>query len=151
MRHKWGLALAAVGATLALGAAEANAEVVLNTTFPTAGTVPGCVEPIAYSGEDHLLSRVTSDSAGGFYDAIHRNIHVIGTGVTSGTNYVLDAESNVNEHFVGASDFTAISEEVFVSKGGLPNLAVEIVEHMTVDANGNITSDKFSFSGNCRA
>jgi len=72
-------------ALAALGAGASKAAVVTNITFPTSGVVPdtGCTEAIAYSGEDHLVFRVTSDGSGGFYDAIHRNIHVTGTGLTT--------------------------------------------------------------------
>lgn len=97
-----------------------------------------------------MVVRATSDGSGGFYDAIHRNIHATGAGLTSGTDYVLNAEINESEHFVGATNFTAVLEEVFVSKGGLPNANVMIIEHMTINANGEVTSDKFDFNGNCR-
>jgi hypothetical protein len=140
-----------VATLAAVGAGASNAAVDSNVTFPTSGVIPfACVEPIAYSGQDHLVSRVTSDSSGGFYDAIHRNVHVTGVGLITGTAYVLNAEQNINEHFVGASNFTAISDDVFVASGSLPDLHVRIVQHMTIDANGNITSDTFDFNGYCR-
>jgi hypothetical protein len=144
------LLLVSIAALAVLGAGAAQAAVVTNTTFPTSGVLVGCTEAIAYSGQDHLVVRVTSDASGGFYDAIHRNIQVTGIGLTTGTSYVLNAETNENEHFVGASNFTVVLEEVFVSQGPLPNANVRIIEHMTIDANGDITSDTFDFNGNCR-
>ncbi len=111
-------------------------------------------EPIAYSGADHLVIRVTSDGAGGFYDAFHRNILVTGTGLTSGTSYILNAEIDMNEHVAATSTvpytFTSVGTNVFVSQGSLPNADVEDINHLTIDANGNITADIFEFRGACR-
>jgi hypothetical protein len=58
-----------------------------------------------------------------------------------------------NDTSGGAAEFTFIQDAHFIATGAEPptdDLNLEIVNHVTVDANGDVTASTFAFHAVCR-
>ena len=70
---------------------------------------------------------------------------------TSGTRYVADETVNsITNGGTGAQTFTSVGQLNLVSQGSTDNLVVRTTIHITVNANGEITSTSFEFTTDCR-
>jgi hypothetical protein len=134
---------------------SASAAVVQNERVPLDMTIFNqCTgDTIRFTGTIHFLAAATADGNGGFHIHFDDNVSgVTGVGVPSGPTY----------HGVGGDWFEAnvrppfpvvvTRTDVFglISTGSAPNLMIKAVFHITINANGTMTSqvDKFSFT--CR-
>ena len=138
-------------AALLLIPVNVMAEVVINVDIPVSGTVfnPCNGETVTFSGVDHFTARVTFDGAGGFHLATHDNIHVTATG-SLGNSYEGNQEDNneVNGRVGVEQTFVLTFSEI--SEGSAPNFEVHVLQHITVNANGTVTSFVDHFTANCR-
>jgi hypothetical protein len=145
-------------ATLALGAATAQAAVTTNVSIPwpfgQSQDPNFCTgELLETSGNVHILvtTTVNDNNVSGTF---HGNFeHVTAVGLSSGITY--QSHDSINGEFKESlQDGNAVvtSTETFslVAPGGGNNLEFNAVVHMTFDAQGNLTTTKFDSSGICR-
>ena len=135
--------------TTSSAAVVQNIRVPLDVTFPN----PCTADTMHFTGTIHLLAAETSDGSGGFHIHFDNNVSgVTAVGSPSGTVY----------HGVGGGwfelnardpyPFVATSTSTFglVSVGSAPNFFEQTTFHITVNANGTITSDVAKVSITCR-
>jgi hypothetical protein len=78
-------------------------------------------------------------------EQLQTNLHGTGTGLSSGTTYILNAHEAAAENFRGLIDpngavvFTDVQKLEFVSQSSTPNLVGTAKVHFTVNANGTVT------------
>ena len=156
---------AALAAVLVLGCAsdptepsslagEPKAAVVVNQrTHLIAELVNACTdEVIPLTGTIHEVISVTETGTGVFHLVIHSNWHAVGTSPTTGVSFVFnDLAVSVfpdfeNNFFEGTDEFTS----KFVTKGGGPNAVLRFKYHLTLNANGTVTSSFEDFSITCK-
>jgi len=138
-------------AALLLIAVTVMAAILINMDIPVSGAVinPCNGETVTFSGVDHFTARVVVDGAGGFHLTTHDNIHVTATG-DQGNSYEGNQEdtSEVNGRVGIEETFVLTFSEI--SKGSAPNFEVHMLEHVTVNPNGTITSFVDHITANCR-
>jgi hypothetical protein len=134
-------------------AGHLSAAVVQNDRFTLVDGVANndCTgEIILFHVTIHLLSSVTADSAGGLhvsFDANSADSH--GTSLITGINYIS------NETFHERFDATAGSTETFLlqftllSQGNAPNEVLLILDHVTINPDGTVTSSFDHFKLAC--
>lgn len=136
--------------TTASAAVVQNVRVPLDVTF-LANPCTG--DDMHFTGTIHLLAAETSDGRGGFHLHVDNNVSgVKAVGSPSGTVY----------HGVGGGwfeinardpyPFVSTETDVFglISVGSTPNYFAKATFHITVNANGSITSDVAKISMACR-
>jgi hypothetical protein len=136
------------------GTASASAfTVTSNNTFPISLTIAACGNVFTVSGDLHDLFHVTIDDTGGIHLDAHDNPQGIsgsdsagnkyqGTGVTLSTFNESAAIFPLNETFV--NNFRMIGQ------GTAPNFDVHENFHVTVNADGTVTSFHDNFSIVCQ-
>ena len=150
------LALTLLGLLSLTGAGVALAEAFTVTTveqIPISFETPGCEEPILLTGTLHLVSHVTFDANGGFHLVSESNPQgVRGLGLTSGTMYQGTGVGRVNANASGsgAEEFTTVGSFKIIGRGPTDNLLVQATFHVTVNANGEVTSVVDNFSVRCQ-
>jgi hypothetical protein len=127
-----------------------------NQTFPVEAFVGNpCAgpEPIDISGNMKVVTHTTVSANGNFHFVAHLNYQgVSGTGRTSGTQYrATDAGTST---FNGGGDDSAnefTNEFTFqlISAGNEDNFRVKGLIHMTVNANGETTSEVIRLEAYC--
>jgi hypothetical protein len=129
-----------------------QAATVDNDTFPInfGVTNPCNGENVALSGTEHDTLHITMDSNGGFHGDMQANLENI-TGVgDQGNTYVAPGvlHSNVNGRVGGEETFT----ETFniISAGSAPNFILHEDYHITVNADGTVTTSHDNVSSACR-
>ena len=140
------LMLATVGSAFA--ATTTNADVPLSGSITNACNA----ETVTYTGSAHLLVHSTTDSAGGQHADVHVNIHVTGTGATTGAAYVVnetDTAPSINLTN-GAGEQTASTHFEVIGQGQAPNFRIDGLEHITVNANGTVTVSFFNLTTSCQ-
>ena len=134
--------------------AHENITTTLNDTFVN----PCTGEEVLVTGELHTLYYVSQDSAGGLHVRSHGNIQGgTGVGLTSGDRYVLTNARNLetNNQFIDILD-TRASECTFVSylqattPGPKNNFYIRIQQHVTINANGEITVLREEMTTECK-
>jgi hypothetical protein len=142
------------------GAAVADAEataVTTNEQIPITLVVfvpcanGGAGELVELTGTLHVLTHVTSDAQGGLHVKQHFQPQGIsGAGLTTGDKY--QATGVTQEEFnatVGITD-TFINNFRIIGEGPGNNLLVHTTFHVTVNANGVVTTIVDNFSIECR-
>jgi hypothetical protein len=155
------IATVLTAAAMALaGAAVADAEataVTTNEQIPITLVVfvpcanGGAGELVELTGTLHVLTHVTSDAQGGLHVKQHFQPQGIsGTGLTTGDKY--QATGVTQEEFnatVGITD-TFINNFRIIGEGPGNNFLVHTTFHVTVNANGVVTTIVDNFSIECR-
>lgn len=83
----------------------------------------------------------------------HVKAHVTGTGQESGIEYIDNESVNYTEKAPlvnGAAQFTFVFNQVHVAKGNAPNFTQKQLIHVTVNANGEVTSVVENIGTECR-
>ncbi len=115
-------------------------------------------EEVLVTGELHTLYYVTEDNNGGLHVHSHGNIQGgTGVGLTSGDRYVLTNARNLttNNQFIDPLD-TRASTGNFVSylqataPGPKNNFYIRIQQHVTINANGELTVLRDEMTTECR-
>lgn len=164
-RRRWRSALLFLLAVpLAMAAAQltvpqtASAGDVVNETFQfpllidmnTCSTPP---EPVALSGDMHIVVTSTSDSSGGYHMTTSSNTQsVTGTGLISGLKYS-SSTSDSDEWHAGTpfpQTHTMTHNYVLNSQGGTANTVMKITFHVTVNANGIPTAYVDNVKSGCQ-
>jgi hypothetical protein len=143
------LALAAGLLALALGAkptqAQAeNSKVNDRFTFEGRELLNPCTgEVVSYEGTEHFVFHTTEDASGGFHIRSHTNVQAQGVS-TSGAKYVAHSIDNSHDFFSeSAENFQFTSTVQFIRQGSETSeedFVLKQVSHVTVNANGEITS-----------
>lgn len=110
-------------------------------------------EDVTVSGELLLMSHTTIDARGGFHSKftlVPR--HVRGVGAVTGIQY--KAVGGQRSHFNADADFAPLNETFttmfnLVSQGGSDNLQFKGTFHITINAQGEVTSFVDRFSEKC--
>jgi hypothetical protein len=115
------------------------------------GTVPNpCTgEDVYFSGTVHITQSYFEDENGGSHSIVVINYSdVLGTGVDTGRlyKYVGVASQSVYQD----SDFAPLTSTVqqkirWVTAGGQNDLTIDIFQHVTWDANGNVVTYTYDF------
>ncbi len=143
--------------SLTLMSVSAMAQATSSTTterFPISGTITACNgEAVNYEGTVQLVQHFTVSSSGqvNIKEGISINVH--GVGQVTGAKYVGNQTSEFAEHF-DSTDFAPFNlTNTFHFKlngqGRVPNTSAKGVFHVTVNANGDITSFKSEFTFDC--
>jgi hypothetical protein len=104
-------------------------------------------EQVELSGTIHLVSQVQSNgSVVGHFN--YQNVS--GVGLTSGTTYRSSSVDNIRLADPFPSDVTSVSSFRLISPGEEGNLLVNVVFHITVNANGEVTAEVESVEIECR-
>jgi hypothetical protein len=111
-------------------------------------------EPIDISGSMKLVTHTTVSANGNFHFVAHLNYQgVSGTGRTSGTQYrATDAGTstfNDGGNVDSTNEFTNEFTFQLLSAGSEDNFRVKGLIHMTVNANGETTSEVISLEAYC--
>ncbi len=145
------LVLAAAG-TPAFGQATTtttNEEVPLSTTEPN----PCNGDVVAIQGTMHVTNTLTLDASGGYHLKSHVNYQdVSGTVALNGRTYRVSTTANetVNDSDSAQFETTVIQTIKLISQGPVPNFFVQVVFHITVNANGQTTSTVTDVRSECR-
>ncbi len=113
----------------------------------------GVGELVALTGRIHILSTVTTDSAGGLHFAIHFNpLRTSGIGLDTGDRY--RANGITRESFnVDADGFPFVSTFVnhfhIVGIGGAVNFKIHNTIHVTINQNGVLAANVDNSSVTC--
>ncbi|HEX8000500.1 MAG TPA: hypothetical protein VF528_19105 [Pyrinomonadaceae bacterium] len=134
-------------------AAAAATTVTTNETIPYNQTVTDCNgNPVLLTGSMHIVSTFTTGLPnGGSHFSMHTNFqNVSGTGLVEPIEY-RGVSSN---HFTSNDNnptyvFTSTQTFRLISQGSTDNLNVQIVMHMTVNANGETTSTVVNVNVEC--
>lgn len=109
-------------------------------------------EPIAFFGKLHLVTHSTADAANGVHEGLTLNsIRVFGFGLVSGARYRLInvATSHFSEASEGATVVTGTSQRKVIGQGPAADTTVFFQLHVTMNANGEVTSDSSHAHGDC--
>lgn len=104
-------------------------------------------ELVEISGTIHLVSQTQADgSVVGHFN--YQNVNAVG--LTSGTIYSVAAVDNFFLSAPFPSSINSVRQFRLISQGSDDNLLVNALYHITVDANGEVTSEIDSLESECR-
>jgi hypothetical protein len=140
--------------------AQAQAETITSTDRDTVsgtiGTEGSCTdEPVFIEGTLHTVGHTTIDATGGFHTKFQFNYKAQGEGLSSGDKYVY--HDVFNDHAYEAW-FTNTFNETFTetiklirqgSATPTDDLNFKVLFHVTVNAQGEVTSDVFKMESEC--
>ena len=143
---------AAFAGTSAYGQA---ATTTTNETIPFTNTLFNQCngDQVTFSGDLHITNTMTTDGSGGTHLKTHINYqNVTGTGTPSGINYRVGTVTNetTNDNDGPQSNATVISTVKLIAPGPALNYFLRMVVHVTVNANGETTSNVQELSFECR-
>jgi hypothetical protein len=141
---------------LVLVPTTASAAVVQNVSVPLDVTFlanPCTGDDMHFTGTIHLLAAETFDGSGGIHIHFDNNVsRVTAVGTPSGTVYHGVGGGWVEFNARDPYPFVYTETDVFglISTGSSPNFFAIATFHVTVNANGTITSDVARISVGCR-
>jgi hypothetical protein len=94
------------------------------------------------------ITLVTNEN--GTHFSVVTNIHGSGTGLTTGAKYQLSAVSTAHSSEGGAENQTLWQDFVFNGQGDVPNFLVQLTEHFTINANGELVVDFRKLNTKCQ-
>ena len=127
-----------------------NAAVIMNEhrSLDTVITNNCTGEDLALSGTVHTLFSITESRNGGFHLQFHMNQEFSGTGLTTGMSYRSIGVDNFSLNTSGLPfEQTSVGNARLLGRGAGGDLMVHYLQHLTVDANGNlrVLNDDFRF------
>jgi hypothetical protein len=130
-----------------------RATVVNDVRVPVSGALinPCNGEPMIFTGYVHTSFHITFDAGGGVHVEQHFNTQSIqGVGAITGTRYTGNESSN--DEFNAKFGFEETFDHHFsmITHGSLPNFELHEIEHITVNANGEVTVFFTDVSAECR-
>lgn len=142
----------ALSAPLATRPAFAQATTITdNQTVPIDFIATACNgETVAISGTSHVVVHATTTPDGHITFKTHIQFQLSGTsasGITYNANETVDSTEITNSG--GAQVLTSVGQLHLISQGSTDNLVVRTTIHVTVNANGQITSTSFEFTTDC--
>jgi hypothetical protein len=110
-------------------------------------------ENVALEVTTTIVMHISVSNSGRVNFKIAITEHATGVGQTTGARYVGNSTQEVNEHFDGSDgapyNFTFPNHLNLNGQGRVENLRVKEFFHITVNANGDITSFKEEMSAEC--
>lgn len=104
-------------------------------------------EQVEISGTAHLLSHEQADGS----VVGHINYQgLTGVGLTSGARYHVSAVDHFRLQAPFPSSIQSVRNIHLIAEGPTEDLLVQIVSHVTVDANGNVTASVDDMRSQCR-
>lgn len=129
---------------------------ITNESFPLSAFtfVPcangGAGENVEFAGDLHIISRVTQSASGNFSITFHENpLGMHGTGVVTGDTYQVTGAGNQTMTLGPGQTETFISQFPVIGPGPDNNLKLHTTTHVTVNANGEVTSVVDNTSATC--
>lgn len=121
--------------------------------IPLAGTFMACTEPVDWSGVMNFVTHMTTSNNGRVNFTIHANIRAKGVGQITGAAYTAFESGTYGERF-DSTDFapftiTWTDNINFNGRGSVPNFRGHLLQHMTINANGDMTSFRSVFTVDC--
>jgi hypothetical protein len=107
-------------------------------------------EVIAGTGNVHVVYAVTADGSGGFhvnYKFQLSNLKL--TGATTGASYVFSDEFHFNDNVTAGVEVSNGENANIIGQGQTPNEILHFLLHITVNANGELTSFVDNFTIQC--
>jgi hypothetical protein len=102
-------------------------------------------ESVLIEGYFHEVFHLTFDGNGGLLFRGQLNPqNVVGTGLSTGATYRFSGTVNEVERFAaadGAVSLTFIDQHHFIAKGVSENTVMQETLHLTINANGEVTSE----------
>jgi hypothetical protein len=98
----------------------------------------------------HYLFGVTLDGAGGFHLKEHYDLHGQGSDAVTGLNYVMTDVANSELNGSVGFENTYTESYNLIAQGKAPNATLLIDFHITVNANGDVTSLHDNFRLKCQ-
>lgn len=109
-------------------------------------------EDVHLVGEVQYFSETRDDGAGGYHVNFHTNFYLKGVGLSSGTQYIWNTENNGNENvsppFPAMFSYTRTRH--VVAQGKATNQHLTVRQQFTINANGDVTVDRYEFSLTCQ-
>jgi hypothetical protein len=158
MKRFAALAVVVLGALASVTAAQAGNTTITNTSTPISFSAPvpcangGVGEVVDFTGTIHELIRTTVND-NHVSSTLEENFQGLkGTGETTGDTYV--GNGHVTESLSGSLTNgqlteTAVLHEAFNGQGSAPNLTISELFHITVNANGDVTTSFSDFEVTC--
>jgi len=144
MRKASLIALLLAGLITALGrpAAASATTTITNLTVPVDTIIFGdCFGELHVTGVSHVVSVVTVDDTGGTHVQSRETFRYVGTNLTTGDVYrAIGTVSGGSTSKEPVFTVTSVISEHFISPTG-PDLLVDIIFHITVNANGTTTTE----------
>jgi hypothetical protein len=141
-----GIAAGAIVASLAAGSASAAASTETNRfEGPVAFTIisPCTGHALSFSGDVVSMVKNTVTEAGHVLVTVHgHDSHVVGTDLTTGQTFRLNFSGGSSETYDASGaplEFTVGITNNFVGQGPGNNLIQHELEHVTINANGEVT------------
>ena len=128
-----------------------NDSVPFNATFFVPCAADGAGELVALSGDLHVLLHATTNDTGGTSIKTHFQPQGIsGVGLTTGDTYRGTGVTQQHESNTGADEFTFVNNVNLLAPGPGNNLLVHQPIHVTISANGELTSLVANNNVDCR-
>ena len=146
---QFGLVVLAIVLLGAVSTISAQAAIVTNESYSVDGDTvynPCTDSSIVMTGNIHELYAITFDESGGVHLKIHiQTQDVSGIDSETGDLYKVITVINLHENNIGENElpFTAtiIGNLHYIGRGSAPNFNGQLRGHITVNANGEITSE----------
>ena len=143
--------------SLTLMSISAIAQATSSTTtekIAISGTFIACNgENVDYEGTANVVTHFTVSSSGQVNIKIGVSLNVHGVGQTTGAKYVANESLQQGARYDGIDgapfNLTATGHLNFNGQGGVPNTKVRVLQHATINANGDLTSLKIKFTSEC--
>lgn len=100
-------------------------------------------ELVDWTTRQQIRTWSRADKSGGFHIGFHRTWVGTGVGQVTGTESILNWGHNVQRYFGGPfpQTFTRVIDNNIVTKGSAANRIFSLKQHITVNANGEVTVD----------
>lgn len=133
------------------GGAETNIMYPISLVAYVPCAAGGAGELILLSGTLHELYNVTVDANGTTHVKVHvQPQRLTGDGLTTGDRFQGTGVTQYQEKFGGTNTFTYVNNFRMIGQGAGNNLLVHENIHVTVNANGEVTSNHDNLSIECR-
>jgi hypothetical protein len=154
--------LASAAAVAGLAAADAAAATTLTGSDPVSGMVTNtCTgDGVLIQGTSHFKFTFNDTSTGGQTEVEMNLTGVSGVAPLSGARYVMNTQSSEVSHFSfdpTGHDVEQVEMDQLLNRQGNDgtfvlgdDLYVRVLAHLTVNANGVPTVDRYAVSGDCR-
>jgi hypothetical protein len=107
-------------------------------------------EDIALQGSAHVIFTTTESSKGGLHQAFASNMVLKGTGLLTGSGYQSVSTSNSTFNVSGLpAEQTSVGSSRLLRQGRGGDLLVHFLQHITIDALGNIRVFNSDFRFEC--
>lgn len=143
--------LGGLGATPAQASADSFSQV---ADFPAGAFLPAvnfCTgQALTYTGNMHVVAHITIDNNGGYHSHSMMNAQGVTATDESGNTYTLSYSSPSHDNDNVGSDQTSVVNMHLTGAGGEGGFSVHSIFHMTVNADGTVTSSFSDVSVDCQ-